>query len=402
MESNLYSLIKEKVREQLDLSRNLSDASIQEIIDQSILHFSRKQHIPLSEKTELSKRLFNSLRRLDVLSPLVEDANITEIMINGKSNIFIERQGWIQPAGIQFESDEKLEDVIQNIVSKVNRVVNESSPICDARLDDGSRVNIVLPPISLGGPIVTIRKFLKQVISIEQLIEWGTITREAAEFLKKAVDAKLNIFISGGTGSGKTTLLNILTNFIPEDERIVTIEDSAELQIKKIRNLVRLETRTANTEGRGAIGIRDLIRNALRMRPDRIIVGEVRGVEAIDMLQAMNTGHDGSISTGHANSAHDMLYRLETMILTVENLPISAIKRQISSSIDLIIHLGRMRDKSRKVVEISELGPLENGEYHLNPIFKYEMDFSGLSGQLIRTDNQLICSEKFLTAGYDV
>lgn len=403
MNEGAYAEIKAAVRKQLDLCRELNDQEIEEIIDDEVLRQTKSYSISTKEKIELSDTIFNSLRRLDVLQPFLEDETITEIMVNGFENVFYEQEGRLQKASIKFESQEKLEDVIQSIVAKINRVVNESSPICDARLQDGSRVNIVLPPVALNGPILTIRKFSKSIISMEKLIEWGTITKEAAEFLNKAILAKYNIFISGGTGSGKTTLLNILSNFIPRDERIITIEDSAELQIQNIQNLVRLETKTANTEGKGTICIKDLIKSSLRMRPDRIIVGEVRGAEAIDMLQCMNTGHDGSLSTGHSNSTIDMLGRLETMILTEENIPIEVIRRQISGSIDLMVHMTRMRDKTRKVVEISELIGVENNEILINPIFKFIEDLSSKNDQVIgslcATGSDIKNIDKFVGAG---
>jgi len=311
------------------------------------------------------------MRRLDVLQPLIDDKSITEIMINGPDSIFIERDGRVSKLNVKFESRRKLEDVIQTIVSRVNRTVNEASPIVDARLPDGSRVNVVLPPIALNGPVVTIRKFPEKPMTIEQLIKYGSITEEVAEVLERLVKAKYNIFICGGTGSGKTTFLNALSNFIPKDERIVTIEDSAELQITGVENIVRLETRNANTEGKGEITIRDLIRTSLRMRPERIIVGEVRGKEALDMLQAMNTGHDGSLSTGHANSTKDMLSRLETMVLSGAEMPLEAIRQQIASAIDIIIHLGRLRDKSRRTLEITEVVEYKNGQIVLNPLYEF-------------------------------
>ncbi|MBC7960144.1 MAG: CpaF family protein, partial [Vallitaleaceae bacterium] len=322
MEELMLKEIRDKVRQQLDLSRELADEEIIEIIDLAILEKSREVYIGVKEKAFIANQLFNGLRRLDILQPLLLDEEITEIMVNGMDPIFIEKQGQIYQTEVRFESIEKLEDVIQNIVAKINRVVNEATPICDARLADGSRVNVVLPPIALNGPILTIRKFSKNMLSMEQLIKWGAISAEAANFLQKIIQSKYNLFISGSTGSGKTTLLNILSNYIPQNERIITIEDSAELQILQVDNVVSLETRNANLEGKGQICIKDLIKTSLRMRPDRIIVGEVRGREALDMLQAMNTGHDGSLSTGHANSTKDMLGRLETMILSGENIPL--------------------------------------------------------------------------------
>jgi len=326
-------------------------------------------------------------------------------MINGEKNIFIEREGRVAKLDLCFEKREKLEDVIQSIVSKVNRTVNEASPIVDARLQDGSRVSVVLPPVALDGPVMTIRKFSERPMTVEQLIKYGSITQEAAEFLHKLVLAKYNIFICGGTGSGKTTFLNALSNFIPADERIITIEDSAELQIRGVENIVRMETRNANTEGKGEITIRDLIKTSLRMRPERIIVGEVRSAEALDMLQAMNTGHDGSLSTGHANSTSDMLSRLETMVLSAAPLPLEAVRKQIAAAIDIIVHLSRIRDKSRKVIEITEVLGYKEGFIQLNPLFVYEETGESsdkkVFGTLRRSENKLINLLKFKMAGVD-
>lgn len=362
--------IKNEVRNQLDLSKELRDEEITEVIDRAVLKRTRGLKVPAAKKVEMARELFNNLRRLGVLQPLLDDENITEIMVNGSDFVYIEREGRLTRSDIRFESLEKLEDIIQSIVSRMNRVVNEATPICDARLEDGSRINVVLPPASVSGPILTIRKFSKEMLTMEQLIDWGAISREGADFLKKAIRDRRNIFISGGTGSGKTTLLNILSNYIPKDERIITIEDSAELQIQNVENVVRLETRNANLERKGQITISDLIRTALRMRPDRIIVGEVRGGEALDMLQAFNTGHDGSLSTGHANSTKDMLSRLETMILSKENFPIGAIQKQIVSSIDYMVHLSRMKDKTRRVIEISEVVGIKENEIVLNCLYR--------------------------------
>lgn len=400
--------LKDIVRNKIDLTVDPTDDAIKDIIDEVIKEKSREEYISVTERYELGDKLFNSIRRLDVLQPLLEDRSVTEIMINGKDDIFIEQNGRIKKIDNSFESTVKLEDVIQQIVAKVNRIVNESSPIVDARLSDGSRINIVLPPIALNGPIVTIRKFPEKPIGIEKLIQWGSLTEEVADILEKMVRAKYNIFICGGTGSGKTTFLNVLSNFIPRDERIITIEDSAELQIRSVDNLVRLETRNENVEGKGMINIRDLIKSSLRMRPDRIVVGEVRGEEALDMLQAMNTGHDGSLSTGHANSTKDMLSRLETMILTGANMPLEAIRQQIASAMDIMIHLGRLRDKSRRVLEIVEVKGYENGEIVLNPLYKFhelrESEDNNLKveGKLIRTNNKLIHRDKFIMSGVEV
>ncbi|MBQ8327821.1 MAG: CpaF family protein [Lachnospiraceae bacterium] len=368
---DIKKYLREKVMEQLDISRSMEDYEVKEVIDDCIMAMSKEQYINTWEKDRIAKEIFCSIRRLDILQELIEDSEVTEIMVNGTEGIFVERGGCNEKVKVCFQEKEKLEDVIQQIVAKSNRIVNESNPIVDARLENGSRVNVVLAPVAINGPILTIRRFPKNPIDMKRLIEIHSITKEASEFLKKLVIAGYNIFISGGTGSGKTTFLNALSDFVPRDERIITIEDSAELQIQGIDNLVRLETRNANVEGCQEITIRDLIKTSLRMRPDRIIVGEVRGAEAIDMIQALNTGHDGSLSTGHANSAKDMISRLETMILMGMNLPLEAIRRQISSGIDIIIHLGRLRDKSRKVLQIAEVIGYEDGEVVLNSLFEY-------------------------------
>ena len=364
--------LRKRVQEQLDLSRELSDEEVQELIDREILKTSRENCLLLEEKLRLQKELFNSMRRLDMLQELIEDPDVTEIMVNGPRDIFIERSGRLIRWERSFSSKGKLEDVVQQIVSFCNRSVSKANPIADARLADGSRVNIVLDPVALNGPVVTIRRFPKEPVRMRQLLEWGSISAEAAAFLQQVVKAGYNIFVSGGTGSGKTTVLNALSEYIPSDERIITIEDNAELQLDRVANLVTLEARNANLEGEREITIRDLIKTSLRMRPDRIIVGEIRGAEAIDMLQAMNTGHDGSLSTGHANSPGDMLSRLETMVLMGMDLPLTAVRRQIASGVDLIVHLGRLRDGSRKVLEIVELDGMEQGEIRLRPLFTFE------------------------------
>lgn len=361
-----------------------------------------QEYIPLSARTALGKELFNAFRKLDLLQEFLEDENITEIMINGTQSIFYERGGRLYQSDKRFVSRDKLEDVIQQIVAGSNRLVNEASPIVDARLKDGSRVNVVLAPIALNGPIVTIRKFPKESVTMEQLISWGSVSREAVDFLAMLVAAGYNIFISGGTGSGKTTFLNALSQYIPKDERIITIEDNAELRIQDVPNLVSLEARNANVEGVGAVTIRDLIRSALRMRPDRIIVGEVRSAEAIDMLQALNTGHDGSLSTGHANSPGDMLSRLETMVLMGMELPLPAIRRQIASGIDVIVHLGRLRDKSRKMLEITEIVDYRNGEIMLQPLYTYEEtgEKDGKIQGIWKKTGEIRHTGKLLAAGY--
>lgn len=357
--------------EGVDLSADISDEELMNSIDRLLVIKSREAYISMQDMKLIKKEIFNSIRRLDILQELVEDKSITEIMVNGTSDIFIERNGRIYSCNTCFLSEQKLSDVIQQIVSLSNRIVNESSPIVDARLPDGSRVNIVLPPVSIDGPVITIRKFPERPITIEQLIEFGSINKEAAAFLQKLVIAGYNILISGGTGSGKTTFLNVLSNYIPERERIITIEDSAELQIRNIPNLVRMEARNANTEGNNRITIRDLIKTSLRMRPDRIIVGEVRDAAAIDMLQAFNTGHDGSLSTGHANSPADMLNRLEALVLMGADIPLLAVRKQIASAIDTIVHLGRLRDRSRRVLEITEVLECREGEIELNPLYTF-------------------------------
>ncbi|GAA6297239.1 CpaF family protein [Enterocloster asparagiformis] len=395
--------VREMVSQRLDLTRNVSDEQIREAVTEIVAEESGRRYMSLGEKRAVMEGVFNSMRGLDVLQPLVDDPSITEIMINGPDRIFVEKAGRLHQIGISFGSNEKLENVILNIVSKVNRTVNEASPIVDARLTDGSRVNVVLPPIALDGPTVTIRKFPEDPMTMEKLIAYQSLTPEAAEVLKRMVRAKYNIFISGGTGSGKTTFLNALSNYIPKDERIITIEDSAELQIKGIGNLVRMETRNANVEGKGEVTIRDLIRASLRMRPERIIVGEVRGAEALDMLQAMNTGHDGSLSTGHSNSTKDMLSRLETMVVSGNNIPLEAIRQQIASALDVIVQLSRLRDKSRRTVEISEVVGYRQGEIQLNPLYRFVEQGEEADGRIIggleRTENPMVHLEKFRMAG---
>lgn len=383
-DETIKQLIQE-LRESLDLMHSINNDELKEYIESAVFDHAKENKMTSSEIQEVVTRIFNAFRGYDVLQPLIDDPSITEVMINNHKEIFIESSGETYKSSIQFESEQKLEDIIQAIVSRVNRVVNESSPIVDARLQDGSRVNVVLPPIALEGAVMTIRKFPERPLMINDLIKFDSITEDAAAFLENLVASKYNVFISGGTGSGKTTFLNVLSNFIPSDERIITIEDSAELQIKMIPNLVNLETRNANTEGKGEINIRDLIRTSLRMRPDRIIVGEVRGAEALDMLQAMNTGHDGSLSTGHANSTKDMLSRLETMVLSGSaDLPIRVIRDQISSSIDIIVHLMRLRDKSRKIVDISEITGIDDkGEFTLNPLYEFVEDSETETGKII-------------------
>lgn len=394
--------LREQILEQLDYGRELEDQEVLEVIDRVILDQGKLSTLPVSQCRRLREELFDSLRRLDILQNLVEDPSITEIMINGPDTIFIEKNGRLEQVAEGFESPEKLRDVIQQIVAGCNRVVNEASPIVDARLTNGSRVNIVMTPVALDGPIVTIRRFPDNPITMEELIANHSISPRVADFLKVLVAAKYNIFISGGTGSGKTTFLNVLSGFIPKDERIITIEDSAELQLQGLPNLVRLETRNSNVEGCLEITIRDLIRTSLRMRPDRIIVGEVRGAEAADMVQCLNTGHEGSLSTGHANSAKDMLSRLETMFLMGMEIPLEAIRRQIASGIDIIVHLGRLRDKSRKILEVTELAGYEKGSFVLNPLFVYEEQGEDERGNLLgilQQKGELIHDKKLRAAG---
>lgn len=400
--NQLKTDLKDALLHVLSTNKEITDEEVLEAIDETIINKSKERYISVEDKKKLSKELFNSIRRLDILQELLEDNSITEIMINGYNNIFIERQGRIYRSDKQFESKNKLEDVIQQIISKANRIVNESSPIVDARLSDGSRINVVLSPIAINGPAVTIRKFPNKPITMEDLLSYGSITQNAAEFLEKLVLAGYNIFVSGGTGSGKTTFLNALSNYIPKDERIITIEDSAELQILNIPNIIKLEVRNPTSEGSNMVSIRDLIKSALRMRPTRIIVGEVRGVECIDMLSAFNTGHDGSLSTGHANSTYDMISRLETMVLMGQDMPVEAIRKQIASAIDIIVQLGRLRDKTRKVLEIVEIIGYENSEVKLSTLYTFVengQEQDKVVGELKSADNKLYHKEKLIRAG---
>lgn len=371
-EGNEFELLRRQVIEKMDLSRELEDEELYGYIDEVLMSDFCRNHMPVRLRMQRRRELYDSFRRLDVLSEAMDDPEVTEIMVNGPEHIYIEKQGELMPFAKSFSSKEKLEDVIQKIVARVNRRVNEANPLADARLADGSRVNIILPPVALDGPILTIRRFQKQPPDMNQLISWGAISVEAASFLSCLVRARYNIFISGGTGSGKTTFLGALAEYIPEQERVVTIEDSAELRLYHIKNLVRLEARAASQEGKYEITIRDLIRNSLRIRPDRIIVGEVRGAETLDMLQAMNTGHDGSLSTGHGNSAQDMITRLETMVLMGIELPLIAVRGQIASAIDIMVHLGRLRDKSRKILSIHEVtGMDQKGNVKLSLLYRF-------------------------------
>ena len=396
MSRELFQELRAILMERLDLARELSDEEILEEIDDLILGRMREYCLSLKEKVQLRQELFHSVRKLDVLQELIEDETVTEIMVNGPDAIFVERAGKLTKWDKTFTSGEKLEDVIQQIVGKCNRVVNESMPIVDARLDNGARVNAVIRPVALNGPILTIRRFPDTPITMEKLIALGSLPSECAEFLAALVRARYSMVIGGGTGSGKTTFLGALSNYIPPDERLITIEDNAELKIQGIANLVRLEAKMANMEGAASITIRDLIKTALRMRPDRIIVGEVRGGEAVDMLQALNTGHDGSLSTAHANSASDMLSRLETMTLMGVDLPLEAIRRQIASGVDILIHLGRMRDKSRKVLEITEICGFENHEIKTRTLYRWQ------EGKGLVQTAELLNREKLVRAGVTI
>ena len=398
--NELKQEIKSRLLEKLDHSMEMEDEAVQELVEKEVWLMGKETYIPLAEKKRLCREIYYAIRKYDVLQELLEDETVTEIMVNGPDHIFIEKEGRLQQWQTAFESEEKLLDVIQQIVAKANRVVNESSPIVDARLF-GSRVHVVLPPVALNGPILTIRRFGKTPLLIPELLRLGSVSQEICTFLEKLVIAGYNIFISGGTGSGKTTFLNALSSFIPRTERIITIEDSAELQIQGNDNLVRLETRNANVEGCKPVTIRDLIRASLRMRPDRIIVGEVRGAEAIDMLQALNTGHDGSLSTGHANSAADMIARLETMVLMGMELPLAAIRRQIAGGVDLIVHLGRLRDKSRRVLSVSEVVGYEQGEVLLSVIYEFQEtgERNGKVQGIWKKTGSLIHTEKLQQAG---
>lgn len=394
--------IKNRVLESIDMTREVNREELHRIIDETIRESVNCKYIPIESRWKLHSYIYNAIKGLGVIEELLDDDTITEIMVNGAKNIFIERHGTIEKIDSEIESEEKLNDIVQQIVGDTNRRVNESTPIVDTRLKDGSRVNVVLPPISLDGTILTIRKFAKEEIKIEDLIRWQSISREASEFLRKLVETGYNIFISGGTGSGKTTFLNVLSNFIPKDSRVITIEDSAELQIKSIKNSIRMEARAPNSDGENSITIRDLIKTSLRMRPDRIIVGEVRGEEALDMLQAMNTGHDGSMSTGHSNSPGDMLSRLETMVIMGIEMPLKAVRAQIASGIDVIVHLGRLRDRSRRVLEIDEVQGIIDGEIQLGKIFEFKEigeNNGKIVGRLERTDNTFLHVEKLEAGG---
>ena len=403
LEQQVVAEIKLYITENLPLSK-LSDEELQDKVEEITSEKLKGQYVPIEQRVSIVEQVYSSIRGFGLLDTIISDDTITEVMINGPQNIFIEQNGRLFKLDKEFESQRRLEDIIQRIVGLAGREVNQANPICDTRLPDGSRVNVVLPPIALCGPTITIRKFSKTPMTIEKLISYKSITQEIADKLQLLVKSKYNIFISGGTGSGKTTFLNALSNYIPKDERVITIEDSAELQITGVDNLVSLETRNANASGAGQITIRDLIKSSLRMRPERIVVGEVRGGEALDMLQAMNTGHDGSLSTGHANSTEDMLSRLETMVLQgAAGLPLEAIRQQIASAVDIIIHLSRLRDKSRKTMEITEVVGYKDGKIILNPLYVFEEDENStlekVSGSLVRTDNKMINTFKLQLAG---
>lgn len=403
MNERRAELIYGQVLQRMDMTRETGDEELQELIRMTLEEASEKEYLPLNEKIELSRELFHAFRKLDILQELLEDPKITEIMVNGTDHIFYEKGGRLFRSERKFMSEERLVDVIQQIVGEANRYVSEASPIVDARLKDGSRVNVVMKPVAVNGPILTIRTFPEEPLTMKKLIDCGSMTEEAAQFIRKLVIAKYNIFVSGGTGAGKTTFLNAMSDFIPKDERIITIEDNAEMQIRGVENLVKLEARGANPEGEGAVTIRDLIRSALRMRPDRIIVGEVRGDETVDMISsAMLNGHSGSMSTGHANNPTDMLHRLETMMLMGIDLPLTAVQRQIASALDIIIHLGRLRDKSRKVLQITEIGRYESGKIHTKTLYEFReegMEHGKIKGTLMKVD-EMSNQEKLMAAGY--
>jgi pilus assembly protein CpaF len=405
-EQELIAESRKYITEYLPLS-DMSDEQLEEKAEEIVRAKIGAEYCPIEQLVSIVQQVFSSIRGFGLLDTIMKDDSITEVMINGYKNIFIEKDGKLQKMDRQFDNQRRLDDVIQRIVGLAGREVNQANPIVDTRLPDGSRVNVVLPPIALGGSTMTIRKFSKTPMTIERLIKYGSLTQDIADKLETLVKAKYNIFISGGTGSGKTTFLNALSNFIPKDERIITIEDSAELQINGVENLVSLETRNANAAGAGQITIRDLIKSSLRMRPERIVVGEVRGGEALDMLQAMNTGHDGSLSTGHANSTEDMLSRLETMVLQgAAGLPLEAIRQQIASALDIIIHLSRLRDHSRKTMAITEVLGYENGQVKLNPLYLFEEDerstLEKVSGSLNRTGNIMVNDFKLQLSGIRV
>ncbi len=403
-ETKVFEELKKQILEQVDLSREVSDEEMQDLIDEVILAYGKEQYLSLDEKCRMKKELFHALRKMDVLQELLEEPEVTEIMVNGMDGIFLERGGQILRWEKNFYSRERILDVIQQMISACNRVVNESSPIVDARLENGDRVHVVLPPVAVNGPIITIRRFPERPITMDRLLELESLSREEADFLRDAVRSGYSILVAGGTGSGKTTFLNALSEYIPEGERVVVIEDTAELQIQNVENLVRLETRTSGMEECKEISIRDLIKASLRMRPSRIIVGEVRGAETFELLTCLNTGHDGSFCTCHANSTHDTISRLETMVLMGMELPLQAIRRQIASGIDLIVYLGRLRDKSRRLLEITEVTGMEGEQVALHPLFLFREtgEVSGRVCGIQEKAGDMKKIEKFQRAGIRV
>lgn len=399
--SAVFAELKRQVLERVDLSREVPDEEMQELIDEVVLSYGKEKYLPLNERCRLKRELFYALRKMDVLQELLEERGVTEIMVNGTDGIFLEKEGKLSRWEKSFHTKERILDIIQQMTGACNRMVNESQPIVDARLENGDRVHVVLPPVAVNGPIITIRRFPEEPMTMDRLLKMDSISDEEAFFLKKAVRAGYSILIAGGTGSGKTTFLNALSEYIPQDERVVVIEDTAELQIQSVQNLVRLETRSAGTEDCREITIRDLIRASLRMRPSRIIVGEVRGAEAFELLTCLNTGHDGSISTCHANSTGDTITRLETMVLMGMELPLQAIRRQIASGIDLIVYLGRLRDKSRRLLEITEVTGMEGEQVGLNPLFLFR-ETGEVSGRICGVQEKtgdMKNIEKFQRAG---
>lgn len=399
--SEVFADLKKQILDRVDLSREVPDEEIQELIDEVVLSYGKEQYLSLNERCRLKKELFHALRKMDVLQELLEERDVTEIMVNGMDGIFLEKNGKLFRWEKNFNTKDRILDIIQQMIGACNRVVNESQPIVDARLDNGDRVHVVLPPVAVNGPIITIRRFPEEPITMKKLLELESLSEEEAEFLKNAVRAGYSILVAGGTGSGKTTFLNALSESIPSDERVVVIEDTAELQIRSVPNLVRLETRTSGAEDCREITIRNLIKASLRMRPSRIIVGEVRGEEAFELLTCLNTGHDGSISTCHANSTRDTISRLETMVLMGMELPLQAIRRQIASGIDLIVYLGRLRDKSRRLLEITEVTGMEGEQVELNPLFLFR-ETGEVSGRICGIQEKvgdMKKIEKFIRAG---
>ena len=402
-EAEGFIRLKEQILERIDLSREVPDEEIQDLIDQVILACKSERHIPLDERCRLRKELFHALRRLDVLQELLDEPDVTEIMVNGMDGIFVEKNGRLTRSEKRFRSADRIQDIVRQMTAACNRTVNESQPIVDARLENGDRLHVVLPPVAVNGPIITIRRFPKEPMTMKRLMELESISEEEASFLEKTVRAGYSILVAGGTGSGKTTFLNALSEYIPSDERVIVIEDTAELQIRSVENLVRLETRSAVMEDSREITIRDLIRASLRMRPSRIIVGEVRGAEAFELLTCLNTGHDGGICTCHANSTRDTVTRLETMVLMGMELPLQAIRRQIASGIDVIVYLGRLRDKSRRLLEITEVTGMEGEQVAFNPLFSFR-ETGEVSGRIVGVQErmgEMKHTEKFLRAGME-